>query len=247
METETPKTIPPYVFVDGRKYILADAEELPEPEMFARLTPPPRNVSQLIQWRLFLSRESELLLIATVIGALCGCGLGMLFIEGFAFIGSMIGVFFLTMLPVIIPAIFRIRSAARKRSNIIHLLQNGLVGKGRFYSMASTGKTVDNLTEVELKYQFTAADGKTRYASLCVTEMRKLLALSSDSQRLVFYDPIGASRNLLFDSLPKGTKFDSATATFCMSPWFLIGQILGLCIAVTAIPAIIFGVYVFLC
>jgi len=247
VETKTPTTIVPFTFVDGRKYILAETEELPEPEIFARLTPPPRTVSQLTQWRLFLSRELELLVIATVVGALCGCGLGMWFIEGFAFIGSMIGAFFLIISPSIVSALFRIRLAARNSSNIIHLLQNGLVGKGRFYSMASTGKTVNGLMEVELKYQFTAADGKTRYASLCVTEMRKLLELSSESLRLVFYDPVGASRNLLFDTLPKGTKFDSTSATFCTSPWFLIGQIFGLCIAVAAIPAIIFGVYVFLC
>ena len=245
METET--AVPPFVFVEGRKYILAETEELPEPEIFAQLTPPPRHISSQVRWRLLLCCESELLMIAMVIGGYCGCGLGMLFIDGFALLASMVAVFFLSMSPLVIFALFRIHSAVRKRPNIIHLLQNGFVGKGRFVGMRSTGKTVDSCMEVELKYQFTAEDGNTRNAFIFVTDMQKLLTLSSESLKLIFYDPIGPSRNLPFDTLPKGIQFDDATGTFYTNTWFLIGQILGLCIAVTAIPAIIFGVYVFLC
>jgi len=247
VETETTATIPPFVFVDGRKYILADAEELPEPEIFARLTPPPRNVSQLVQWRLLLCRESDMLMIAIFIGALCGYGLGMLFIDSFEFVGFIMAGIIFPMSFFVISALFRIRSTVRNRSKIVHLLQNGFVGKGRFVGMRSTGKTVDNFTEVELKYQFTAEDGNTRNAFIFVTEMYQLITLSSESLKLIFYDPAGPSRNLLFDTLPKGIKFDEDTGTFCTSPLLLMGQIVGLCIAMAAIPVIIFGVYMFLC
>ena len=247
MEAETTITISPFIFVDGRKYILADPEELPEPEIFSRITPPPRNISPLVLWRLFLCRESELLLIATFIGMCCGCGLGWLFIDGFAFVGFIIMGTILPMFLFVLNAVMRILLAARKRLNIIHLLQNGLIGKGCFVGMASTGNREDNLPEIELKYQFTSEDGNTRSAFHCVTDMRKLMELSSASQKLILYDSIGPSRNLLFDTLPKGIDFDEATQTFYTSLSFLVVQIFGLCLAVSIVPAIIFGIYVLLC
>jgi hypothetical protein len=66
----TESTIPPFVFAYGRKYVLAETEELPEPEMFAKLTPPPRNVSAAVRWRMYLRQEMELLTLAVFIGLL---------------------------------------------------------------------------------------------------------------------------------------------------------------------------------
>jgi len=254
MDTES--TIVPFVFVDGRRYVLAETDELPEPEILGKLTPPPRNVSSSMQWRLILCREGELNIVATFLGAFF-C-FGTLFLLGgdlgdFASWMLAIGV---PILPYVLICVNRICSGMRESSSIIQFLQDGLVGKGRFYGMAPTGKKhhtsgklSDNarIPEIHMKYQFAMQDGNTHNAFLTVTDMRQFIRLSDDSLKLFFYDPAQPNRNLLFDTLPKGIDFDEETGTFCTRPAVLLTQIVWLCVAFSAIPAITFAVAAFLC
>jgi len=143
---EPDATIPPFVFVEGRKYVLADPAELPEPEIFERLTPPPRNVSPSVRWRLLLRQESYLFVIALCMG-IC-CTLGMMLVLGND-VGFMMAIA-LPMLPLLVTYVPRIYSGIRETSGIIRLLQDGFVGKGRFFGMCSTGKKIDNLAEIQL-------------------------------------------------------------------------------------------------
>ena len=244
MDTES--TILPFVFVDGRKYVLDETEELPEPEILGKLTPPPRNVSPSVRWRLFLCREMELLGIAVSMGILFTTGACFLFGGVFGDFSTLILVIVLPILPYTLAGIGRVYSGMRASSNHIQLLQDGLISKGRFYGMGSTGKKVDNVLEMQLKYQFTTQDGNT-YNARFVADMRQVIKLSGESIKLIFYDPTQPNKHLLFDTLPKGVDFDGENGTFFTRLSYLILQMLWLCIAFSAIPVITLAVALFLC
>jgi hypothetical protein len=78
-KTEMNNTPRPFVVVDGRRYVLADEEDkdyfasLPEPEIFQKLTPPPRKVS--IAAQLLLLGDMS---VDVVIGWIFAC-FGMIF------------------------------------------------------------------------------------------------------------------------------------------------------------------------
>ena len=244
---EPPPAISPFVFVDGRKYILAETEERPEPEIFGKLTPPPRTVSPLVRWRVLLRSEMELLLIVLCMGTVCTVGILYLLGGDFAAFAGFLIVPLVPLLPIAFMKATKVILTMRQTTGIIWLLQNGLAGKGRFFGMGATGKTVDNFAEVQLQYQFTTEDGNTRNAFFVTAEIKKAMALADESFKLIFYDPAQPNRNLLFDSLPKGIVFDEFDGIFRTSPMLLYVQILWLCFVFAVVPAIIFVVATFLC
>ena len=241
MKTETESTIPPFVFVDGKKYVLAEAEERPEPDIFSKLTQPPRNVSSVVRWRLFLCREGDLWLLAFFLGALFCSGLSFLLGDDIPFFGFFT-VFFVSVLPFVLISIDRTYSAMRASSNTIQLLQDGLAGKGRFFGMCATGKKVSHAVEMQLQYQFTTHDGDTCNAFFQEIDANKLIKISDESLKLIFYDPMQPNRNVLFNTLPKGIEFDEENGTFYTRPSFLMIQVLWLGIAFSAIPLIVCAV-----
>jgi hypothetical protein len=247
--------IPPFVFVDGRKYVLAEDEERPVPEIFDKLTSPPRNVTAWVKWRVRLRRKMELQFTAFFAG--CCCCAGILWALGVnamifnAFIGAMC----IPMIPIVFIMAQRCLSDMRKSASDLQLLQNGFVGKGRFFGMCSTVKTVHNFPEMQFKYQFAMEDGNSYNTSFSMTDLmtdvmqhaKNMRALSDESLKLIFYDPTKPKRNLLFDALPKGIWFDDSAATFRTAPLLLIIQILWLCVAFAAVPMITLTVYAFSC
>ena len=239
MEPDSP--IAPFVFVDGRKYILAETEERPEPEIFAKLTPPPRNASPFVRWRIFFRREGDLLLIVFAMSILCSCG--ALYVMGAEIVAGFILATLTSLLPFVYSATNRVISAMRESTGLIQLLQSGLIGKGRFHGMCATGKKVDNFAEVQLKYQFSVEDGNSYNASFMVANIKQIMELADESLKLIFYEQAQPNRNLLFDSLPKGIWFDEFDAMFRTSPLAIYTQVLGLCIAAWALPAICFAVF----
>jgi hypothetical protein len=245
MKTES--TILPFVFVDGRKYVLAETEALPEPEIFGKLTPPPRKVSSQVHWRLYFRHEMELLCIAVFIG-LCS-SVGMLFAFGgdAGVFATMMTVMCLPALPIIVQSASRIYLGRYETANILQLLQDGFAGKGRFTGLCATGKKIDNAAEMQLKYQFTTQEGNTYNAAFCMANVKKIMALSDESLKLIFYDPAQPRRNMLFDTLPKGIEFDDESAAFRTKSSFLITQILWLCFGAAIFPVIFLVVIVFLC
>ena len=246
---ETEQTIPPFVFVDGRKYVLAETEELPEPEMLAKLTPPPRNVSPAVRWRLYLRHEMEILTLAVLFGAYSGVGIFYLFIFGgnLATLNACLTMMVAPTLPIAYVFASRVYLGRHETLNMLQLLQDGLAGKGRFVGLCSTGKRIDNAPEMQLKYQFTTQEGNTYNASFCMANAKKIMELSTESLKLIFYAPAKPSRNVLFDTLPKGIEFDDENETFCTKSSFLITQILWVCFGVAVFPIIFFAVVVFLC
>jgi hypothetical protein len=249
---DTP-TIPPFVFVDGRKYVLAEDEERPQPEIFEKLTPPPRNVTAWVKWRLRLRRKTELLFIAFFVGSCCSGGI--LLALGNKFAITFMAAMCIPILPIAFIMIQRCLSDLRKSASDLRLLQIGFVGKGRFFGMCSSKKTVHNFPEMQFKYQFTMEDGNSYNTSFSMTDLmtdmmqytEKMRGLSDESLKLIFYDPVKPSLNLLFDSLPKGIRFDDSEEKFCTAPSLLIVQILWLCATFAAVPLIVLTVYAFLC
>ena len=239
MEPDSP--ISPFVFVDGRKYILAETEKRREPEIFAKLTPPPRNVSPLVQWRIFLSREGDLMLITLSVSILGSSGV-LCVLDGGIFLGFMAATL-VSLLPFAYTATIRVISAMRKSTGTIQLLQNGLPGRGRFCGMCATGKKVDNFAETQLKYQFSMEDGNSYNASFTTANIKQVMELADESLKLVIYDPAQPNRNLLFDALPKGIWFDENDEVFRTSLVPIYLQVLGLCLAAFALPAIFCAVY----
>jgi hypothetical protein len=246
METES--TIPPFVFVDGRKYVLADIEELPVPEMFEKLTPPPRNISASVRWRLYLRHEIELLTLAVFTG-LGGCMIAMwMFAEiGVAVMCHIMMVVALPLLPIACLFASRIYVGRHETFNALRLLQDGLVSTGRFVGICATEKKVDNAVLMLLTYQFTLQDGNTYNASFYMANVKKIMALSTESLKLIFYDPAQPNQNMLFDTLPKGIEFDEIDGIFRTKSSFLITQILWLCFGVAVFPIIFSLIIVFLC
>jgi len=242
---ETEPSIPSFVFVDGRKYVLAETEELPEPEMLAKLTPPPRNVSASVRWRLYLRHESELLALALLLGLYSSVGMLLILGED-DFVKGLIIAMAAPTLPYVYVFTTRIYSEIRETLNMLQLLQDGLAGTGRFAGMCSTKKKVDNKPEMQLKYQFTTQEGNTYNASFCMVNVKKIMELSTESLKLIFYDPVKPSRNVLFDTLPKGIEFDDLDGIFRTHSSFLITQILWLCFCVAVFP-VFFAVIVFGC
>ena len=246
METET--TTLPFIFVDGKKYVLDEDEERPEPEIFGKLTPPPREVSKAVEWRLFLCREGDLLLLAFFTGVLLCSGTLFIFGGDFRHFASWIlGGVVVPMLPFVLVAAHRISAGMRGSVMVIQFLREGLIGKGRFFGMKATGKVSRNAPEIEWRYQFTSEDGNTRNAYFVVTDIWKSLELTDESLKLILYDAIQPNRNILFDTLPRGIEFNETTGTFYTNPWFLMMQAFWLCFAFSAVPAIILLVAVFLC
>jgi hypothetical protein len=245
METES--TIPPFVFVDGRKYVLAETEELPEPEMFAKLTPPPRNVSSTVRWRLYLRHEMELFTLAVFVGGAVSTVMTLILAADAPHVCGLVGTMFCSLLPFAYFAASRVYSGRHETRNALQLLQDGLAGKGRFAGICATEKVVDKVAEMKLTYQFTTQNGNTYNASFCMANVKKIMSLSTEKPKLIFYDPVKPSRNVLFDTLPKGIEFDEIDEVFRTKQSFLVVQILWLCFGVAVFPLIFGSVYAFLC
>jgi len=245
---EPTPAIPPFVFVDDRKYVLAETEECPKPEIFEKLTLPPRNVSQWVQWRLLLRRETDLTGVALILGFNGG------FVTLFAFGDPGFTRFACYMMIVMSPwwvhvffAIKRIYRVGRNHGNIIWLLQSGTVGKGHFFGMNSTGRKICNAAEMRLKYQFTTQEGNTYNMCFCTEDIKKVIKLSDESLKLILYDSEEPDQNVLFDSLPKGIWFDDFNGMFRTHPLPFIEQGSWLCAALVGIPAVTVAVAMFLC
>jgi hypothetical protein len=151
------------------------------------------------------------------------------------------------LLPVAYIFASRIYSGRHETLNALQLLQNGLAGKGRFVGLCSTGKKIDNAAEMQLQYQFTIQEGNTYNASFCMANVKKIMELSDESLKIIFYDPVQPKRNVLFDTLPKGIEFDDLDGIFRTHPLFLITQLLWLCFGIAVFPIIFLGVIAFLC
>ena len=244
METES--AIPPFVFVDGRKYILAEDEELPERELLTKLTCPPRNISALVRWRLYLRQETDLYLLALYAGVLgSACTLRMFGVE--AVLNGLMLTFTIVMLPYAYIAASRIYSGRHETMNVLRLLQIGLASCGRLVDLISTGKKVDNAVEIQLKYQFTTHEGSTFNTSFCTANINTIMKLSSETQKIIFYDPAQPRRNILFDALPEGIEFDDLDGIFRTNLSFLMTQLLWLCFMIAILPMICLFVFIFLC
>ncbi len=97
----------------------------------------------------------------------------------------------------------------------LHLLQDGLVGRGKFIDMIPTGTSVNHRPVMKLRYKFKADDGEVYEAFATALETERL---TDDAVEPLLYDPMEPNRSVLLDGLPGKIRYDDMERTFRTNP-----------------------------
>lgn len=210
----------------------------PEPEIFRRLTDPPRDLSPEARitllwanglvptigyWLVFI-----ILLFAVFVGANlvdAGLGRGNAFrgpdgtLDSYLF-GFMFGFNVVLFLGV---GIGLVVYGYRKGAEAVRLLRDGELGRARFVGMEETDMQVNERPVMKLRFTFTASDGRDYDAYVKTIETKRLL---DDPVEPLFYDSADPNRSVLLDALPGKIRFDEMKQVFEDASWRVVQPLL---------------------
>lgn len=210
-----------FVIVDGKKFVLAQDEQSkpggPEPEIFQRLTEPPRNVSfaarMTLLWCNGLVPQIGWFLVCFILffAIIAGHAFTEMSDHGELVDGLGFVIFGLNFVTFLLGGTGMILYGFFKGRNTLRLLRDGEVGRARFVGMKETGLRVNNEMMMKLHFTFTASDGQDYDVHVKTLETKKLL---DDAVEPLFYDPADPKNAILLDSIPSKIRFDDMERTF---------------------------------